>query len=505
MMNKEKEIITLDNIGFLYEGEEKAVWENLSCRFYEGKIHAISGISGCGKSSLLYYISGIIPYLIEGKASGRIYYQGEDITEMSPSDRFDKISLVMQDAESQFCTFTVEDEVAFGLESLGMTQERMYARIREVLHEVGLDGFQMRDLYTLSGGEMQRLSIACALASDSKVILLDEPTANLDPKSRQCIFDLLLHLAKNKNKTIILIEHNLEEIIDDIDYFYYLDKTEGLLCIDKKKRAVSEEYLQLRALWEKRPTASTKISSKISSKEVFRVSNLSHTYERISKRGMEREHGSAEYSLKNLSFTIYQGDFLAIVGPSGAGKSTLIKLLMSRLDKYTGDIYFGTKNIKKIKKKDLYAKVGMVFQNPEHQFLTNAVYDEMLLSFRNYPKKATDAEALAKEALQKYDLDGQCSQSPFTLSQGQKRRLSVAVMLPMDKEVLILDEPTYGQDIYNRITMMENMKRLNEEGLTLIMITHDLSLVRAYANRVLELSDGQIIFDGDSETYFERG
>ncbi len=494
-MGKENEILRLENARFVYEGEEKAVWEGISCRFYAGKIHLISGSSGCGKSSLLYYIKGLIPYMTAGEAGGEIYYAGENITGLSPAERCDKIALVMQDAESQFCTFTVEDELAFGLESLGLPVPEMKRRIRESLAAVGMEGFEKRDLYSLSGGEMQKLALACALAMSTDLILLDEPTANLDPESAKEVLTLLLHLARQEQKTLIIVEHNPDVIMDEVDYIYCLDKDEGLFLLDK------EEWKQRgAAVWGSRLLKPAPvIKNRASSKTLFSVNSVSYRYPQ------ELAADTRSPGLEELRFCVYSGDFLALTGASGAGKTTLLKLLMGRIADYQGEIFFGSENIKRIKKKDFYQKVGLVFQNPEHQFVSNAVDEEMLLSFRQYSVSREEKERLADEALRQYDLYGERKRNPFTLSQGQKRRLSVAVMLPTDKELLILDEPTYGQDAQNRLAMMEEMKRLHEKGLTLIMVTHDLNLVRAYANRVLELREGRLSFDGSTEDYFERG
>ena len=203
-------ILEIKDASYIYEGETIPVWEHLSYTFKKGKIHAISGPSGCGKSSVLYFIDGLIPHMYEGKLSGTLLFNGEDITERLPRYRCESIGFVMQNPESQFCTFTVEEELAFGMENLGLEVEEMKIRMQKALDYVGMSGYENYDLTQLSGGQKQKIAIASILVMEPEILLLDEPTANLDPESRKDIFTLITRLSNEKGMTIVLVEHNLE-------------------------------------------------------------------------------------------------------------------------------------------------------------------------------------------------------------------------------------------------------------------------------------------------------
>ena len=227
----DKKILELQNVTYSYDGEELPVWRLLSCAFYEGKIHAISGPSGCGKSSILYLIDGLIPHMYEGRLEGKVILRDRDITDQLPRYRCEDIGFVMQNPESQFCTFTVEEELAFGMENLGLSPEEMDRRIREVLEFVGVQGYEDRDLDRLSGGQKQKIAIASVLVTKPSILLLDEPTANLDPESRRQIFQLIVKIARQENLTVVIVEHNINEIMDEVDYLIALDK-DGQVVLD---------------------------------------------------------------------------------------------------------------------------------------------------------------------------------------------------------------------------------------------------------------------------------
>ncbi len=212
-----KKILEIKDVTYVYDGERLPVWEHLSCSFFEGKIHVISGPSGCGKSSVLNLLNGLIPHMFEGKLEGKVLLYGEDITETLPRYRCDRIGLVMQNPESQFCTFTVEEELAFGMENMGYSEDEIRRRIEEVLSFIGLPGYEEMELDQLSGGQKQKIAIASILVMKPKILLLDEPTANLDPESRTQVFQLIVRISREENMTVIIVEHNISEILGEVD------------------------------------------------------------------------------------------------------------------------------------------------------------------------------------------------------------------------------------------------------------------------------------------------
>lgn len=487
-------IIELNDVTYTYEGESRPVWMSLSCAFYEGKIHAISGPSGCGKSSILYLIDGLIPHMYEGKLKGKVILEGKEITNILPRYRCDKIGFVMQNPESQFCTFTVEEELAFGMENLGISVEEMESRIKETLEFVGMQGFEEVNLDMLSGGQKQKIAIASVLVTKPKILLLDEPTANLDPVSRKQIFDLIVRISKKENITIIIVEHNINEIIEQVDQFVVLDAlgNKVLDCECGSKQAV---------LWRTQNKCCIESVERkdVSQKDipVVEVKNLNFAYP---VPGKKREKG--KNVICNLNMKIFKQDFVAIIGENGVGKSTLMKLLFRVNRQDDGEILVLGKNIKDYKSRELYKKMGLVFQNPENQFITNTVFDELMFSLKRINISMDEKQLKIQEMLEQFHLEQEKEKSPFALSQGQKRRLSVASMLLTQQEILFLDEPTYGQDFENRQELMKDMQKLIEKGVTIVMITHDLELVKQYATRVIKIERGTIVKDLSTVEYF---
>lgn len=488
-----RKVIELNNITYTYDGERRPVWESLSCAFFEGKIHAISGPSGCGKSSILYLIDGLIPHMYEGKLEGQVLLRGEDITQQLPRHRCEQIGFVMQNPESQFCTFTVAEEIAFGMENLGIDREEMDRRLKQALEFIGMPGYEEVDLNNLSGGQKQKVAIASVLVTKPQILLLDEPTANLDPASRRQIFDLIVRISREEHITILIVEHNINEIIDEVDHVIALDLN-GRIVLDSPRG--SEEEIA----WRKANTFVPDVACQEADPAAEPIVEISHLQFAYPVPGRKRQKG--RQILKDLNLQIRKGDFLAIVGENGVGKSTLMKLLFKVNTPDAGSVRVYGKELKAWKTRELYKRMGLVFQNPEDQFITNAVESEMLFSLRQVRMADEEKQARVDHMLQRFHLELEKEKSPFALSQGQKRRLSVASMLLTEQQVLFLDEPTYGQDFENRQELMKDMQQLVQQGVTIVMITHDLSLVRQYATRVVCIEDGCVVRDVSCEAYF---
>lgn len=490
--------LELQDVTYCYEGETLPVWEHLSCCFTKGEVHAICGPSGCGKSSILYLLDGLIPHMYEGKLTGKVLLDKQDLTEELPRKRCDRIGFVMQNPESQFCTFTVEEELAFGMENLEIPKEVMRQRIQEVLEYIGLSGYEKRDLNNLSGGQKQKIAIASVLVTEPEILLLDEPAANLDPISRQQIFALILRLSKEKNMTIILVEHNVEEIIESVDHMLLLD-SQGKVLSDVSGDQVETSY---RAWIESQhfPQMSAQFERTAASREcILNLEDLSFAYQGQGIR--KKQINEEDYVLRHLNLKIYDQEFLAITGKNGVGKTTLLRVIFQIVKQKEGKIFLYGKIIESYRKKELYRKIGLVFQNPEEQFVTNTVWDEMLFSLKKVKISQQEKEEKVEKMLKRFHLDTEKEKSPFVLSQGQKRRLSVASMLLTDQKILFLDEPTYGQDYENRLELMNDMEMLRRDGVTIIMITHDRSLVEQYATREVKIEGGHVV----NETLLKGG
>lgn len=489
-----RKILELKDVTYVYEGERLPVWEHLSCAFFEGKIHAICGPSGCGKSSVLSLIDGLIPCMYEGKLDGGVFLEGEDITETLPRYRCDKIGFVMQNPESQFCTFTVEEELAFGMENIGLSESEMQERIQETLDFVGMSGYEKVELDQLSGGQKQKIAIASVLVMKPGILLLDEPTANLDPKSREQIFGLIVRISRDANMTVIIVEHNIDEIIDEVDWVIGFDR-QGRKILDCRREEAGEAFW-LGKSGNSAETAEREITA-ATEEVVLDMEHLSFAYP---VPGKKKEKG--RQILNDLSMKVRRQEFLAIVGENGVGKSTLMKLIFKVNRQDAGTIRLFGKDLSSYPTKKLYHLIGLVFQNPENQFITNTVWDEMMFSLKRVKCSQKEKEERVQKMLEQFHLEDDKEKSPFVLSQGQKRRLSVASMLLTNQEILFLDEPTYGQDFENRQELMKDMQELVRKGITIVMITHDLSLVKQYATRVVQMEHGQIVKDLPTEEYF---
>ena len=501
--------MSLRQVSFSYE--DNKVLNSVSCDFYDGMIHVIAGPSGSGKSTLLQVINGLIPHVNEGKFEGRVLLRGEDVTDIPVRQRGRDIGLVMQDPEGQFCTFTVEEELAFGLENHAVPVDKIGERVRDALELIGLPEFAERPLSDMSGGQKQKIAIASIVAMAPDILLLDEPTANLDPESRRNVLSMIIRLARERSMTIIMVEHNLAEIMDDIDRLIIMD-SEGQIAAD----AARDEALEIimsercdairrflpRVLWTEEPVVSVWDGEKTPGDPLIEIKGLRFAYPQ--KNGLFRKTYGPEI-LKGIDLTINKGDFMVIAGGNGVGKSTLLNLIFRVAEQQSGTITLEGKDIRKWKLTDLYKRMGLVFQNPELQFVTNQVDEELLYSLKT-EKEMSDEEKTGRvdSMLEQFHLSSYKKNSPYVLSQGQKRRLSVATMLLTGQEILFLDEPTYGQDFENKRELMRDMLELNSKGVTIVFITHDEDLIKEYAARVVYMEDGSVSLDGSPDDYFRR-
>lgn len=522
--------IEIKNLSFRYANREQVIFQNLNLQIPRGKLTLIMGSSGCGKSTMALSIVGIIPNSIEGELNGDILLEGQSIKGELPGKLSTRIGIVFQDPESQFCTFTVEDEIAFGLENLNYDTEEIDRKIDEALRFVNMESYRYHQLSNLSGGEKQKIAICSILTMGAACIILDEPTANLDPKSSTEIFSLLTQLRDVYGKTIIIIEHKLDDLISKVDNIVLFSKVGGIEYTGAPTKLISNILEYENVILPHLPEIGV-LSSKL--REKNRNLNFFITHEAaldelkkhnhqfvkgeleeraigvlgekmIDIKNLSYSYNSKDKVLNNLKLEVFSGEFLAIAGANGAGKSTLSKILLGLYKNFDGDVFIQDKAINAYRKKELAKKIGLVFQNPEHQFISNRVYDELSYSLILNKLDRSLIDQRVNEYLEWFNLKDYEDCNPFQLSQGQKRRLSVASMLIGGQEILILDEPTYGQDRENTETLMEYMKKLNDSGVTIIIITHDMNLISNYCSRVVLLSNGEKMYDGGPWELFEN-
>ncbi len=461
--------------------DNKTIFEGIDFDLEPGKISLLTGYSGVGKSALLMTVSGVIPNTIEGEISGSIKIDDEEISGLPTEKIAGKLAYISQDAESQLCSFTVEDEIIFTLENFNTPVEEIESKVDEILSNMNIMKLKYRNINELSGGEKQKVAIASLLVVNPDIIFLDEPTANLDPQSTEEIIEYINILNKKFNKTILIIEHKVKEFENIADKIYWMNKSE---IKEVEKESFIKEYSEKIKLPELK-------REKEFSEKVIEVSNLSYSY----VPGME--------VLDNLNFSIYKGEILGITGYNGAGKSTLTKLLMGLIKPDTGKITVEDKDIKELQPKDIGQFMGLVFQNPEHQFIKMSVREELELSLKINGKDEDYIREKTEEYLDMFDLKNIERSNPFSISQGQKRRLSTASMMINGQRILLLDEPTYGQDRLNLKNLVNLLFEINEEGTTIIIVTHDREMIFSCCDRILFLENHKIKYMGKADGFNE--
>jgi energy-coupling factor transporter ATP-binding protein EcfA2 len=529
-------IIAIQDLTFQYEGADAPALTHVNLTVKEGETVLLLGPSGCGKSTLLLCLNGIIPKRVAGQFTGRVTLAGLDVAEHEVYEMAQRVGLVFQDPEAQFSTLYVEDEVAFGLENLRYPRDVMQKQVAWALQQVGLANKIGVRLDHLSGGEKQKVALASVLAMASEIMALDAPTANLDPASARDFWILLRHLKQELGKTVIIVEQQVDEFIDMVDRLVVMNE-QGEIIGDGRPREViealgsevlmrygiwipqiwelagkarrqgmsaaypltiQEAYTSLVSLFNNHVPANGAIegSSTLTfpeQPEVIQVNGLSHTY----SSSLE-----GTVALQNVRLQIHAGDFCAIVGQNGAGKTTLAKCITKILEPPPETLFLNGADVAELSLSDITRHVGYVFQNPEHQFVEDTVYDELAYSLRVRGSDAETVRARVVEMLETFQLRSLAHLHPFALSQGEKRRLSVATMLIARPDVLILDEPTLGQDRATALALMEGMRDLNRQGKTIIFITHDMRLVSEYAGCAIVMAQGSVIFQGTVRELF---
>ncbi len=467
------EFCVAEGITFRYfEKSARNILENASFTFKKGEVAVVIGNSGCGKSTLAAVMCGLYPENGGYLESGSVFIDGKEIKDMSYRERSTYIAEMFQNPDLQFCMSNLRDELRFCMENACVPMEEMDKRIVSFAEEYDINELLDIPFHNMSGGEKQKAALCCILLISPKVMVLDEPFANLDKVSREHFLALLNKKVKKGDTAIIAIDHlasNWSAVADR--YIMLGDK--GQIVSDKRTLgnhnyygASSEKYCK------KADTAG---------KEVFSFKDVSISHKK-----------SKDILLSNVNISANEGQMIACLGPSGGGKTSLFLTLL-RQKEYTGSIIFCGKELRHWKKRELYSKVGIVFQNPGNQFIASTVRDEVeksLVTWRQNEKENISVKG--KELLEYYDLTGYSKYSPYMLSQGQQRRLGVLTMLAGGQKLLLLDEPTYGQDMKTTMAIMNQMQERAENGLTVIFSTHDEKLAYKYADTIWKVGEGRV-------------
>jgi energy-coupling factor transporter ATP-binding protein EcfA2 len=515
-------LLELDAVRVRHHGATRATPDGVTLEIRQGEVVLVLGPSGCGKSTLALALDGLVPHAVAAELDGTVRVAGLDTRHHTVAELSEHVAMVFQDPDAQIVTGTLLDEVSFGPENRLLLAGEVLARAERALKLVGLWDRRGDNPDILSGGGRQRLAIACALALAAPVLVLDEPTANLDPAGIDEVYAVLRELASDRDHAIVLIEHNLDAAVDIVDRVVVLDAA-GRLVIDGPVRDVLQgragELLEL-GVWlpvstlaamrlrdagvpiDPLPLTPSELAAALEAIEVLPSPRpdapdaAAPTREpAITVRDCSVQRGGRRGPIVvgGVDLDVASGDFLAIVGTNGAGKTTLLQAIAGVIPVFGGTIDVLGMDPSQADARDRARQIGFVFQNPEHQFVAETVADELELGLRQQGMPEAERGAAVDRMLRRFDLVGLQEQHPFLLSGGQKRRLSVGTALVAGAPVLALDEPTFGQDRARASELLAILGRLNAEGTTVLVVTHDLQLVADYATRVAVMQDGRVI------------
>lgn len=470
-------ITEVENLRLKFPGAESLMFKDLCLSFKKGEKVLLLGPSGSGKSTLLQVLTGLIPNSIEIPMKADKVY--------TPASW----GYLFQDPDTQFCMPYVDEELAFVLENLQVPRAEMKTLMRKYLSQVGLSFEDLHtNIKTLSGGMKQRLALACVLALEPEVLFLDEPTAMLDPEGTKAVWDTIKKIEKDR--TFIIVEHKIDHIIDIVDRVVILNET-GEIIADGSRHDIFKNYKHLLIeqgiwypeVWDDYLRKTKKIHPTIdeNSDQTPALSLDDFTGYRGKTKKIE---------VDNLA--VYPGEWITVIGENGAGKSTLLHGLIQLIKTKGAYHIFGIDNRKVARITDY---ISFVFQNPELQFITNSTHDEITYTMKLENWSADKITERVTALLNTFNLHHVQDNHPYQLSMGQKRRLSVAASIVNNQPILLLDEPTFGQDVKNTFSILEQLEDLRKSGSTIIMVTHDHQIVEHFASRVWTVKDGKLVED----------
>ena len=514
-----KKIIEFKDFSFQYRVQAEPTVKNINLSIYEGEKVLIVGPSGSGKSTLAHCINGLVPFFYDGIVTGQLNINGNDATKMNIFELSKIVGTVLQDPDSQFIGLTVGEDIAFKLENYCISQDEMIDRVDKSAELVDIKKESYSSPYKLSGGQKQRVTLAGVTVDDVKILLFDEPLASLDPATGESAIELIDKMQKQNNKTAIIIEHRLEDVLHcDVDRVIVMDKGEiiadttidEIIRKDILRKVGIREPLYLTAL----RYADCEINDTLKLKNIETLElgeykeKLKDWYENIEVYESDENqnpileldninfsYNNEKQILKNVSFKINKGDMAAIVGRNGAGKSTISKLVCGFYKPTSGRILFDGKDMVDYTIKERSEKIGFVMQNPNQMISKTMVYDEVAFGLKIRGLSDSEIKERVYETLRICGLYGYRNWPISALSFGQKKRVTIASILVLNPDMIILDEPTAGQDFKHYTEIMEFLVDLNKKGVTILMVTHDMHLMLEYTNKVIVLSEGEKIAD----------
>ena len=520
MTENKSPIISFKDFSFQYRAQKRPTLTGISLDIYPGEKVLIAGPSGSGKSTLAGCVNGLNPFSNPGECKGTLMVDGVDAPHSSIFELSAHVGTVLQDPDGQFIGLTVGEDIAFALENSCAPQDEMHKITRHAAELVGIENHLDYAPHELSGGQKQRVSLAGVMVDQVKILLFDEPLANLDPAAGKQAIELIDEIQKKTDTTVLIIEHRLEDVLwRNVDRIVLVN--EGRILADLtpdellstsllKDNGIREplyisamRYAGVEITKDKKPChVDSVVLSETDKKKIqdwFQAQSLPKSEEEGEKLlevknlcfGYTKEH----QTLHDVILTINKGEMVSIVGRNGAGKSTFSKLICGFETPDSGEIFFHGQDLLKENIRHRAKYIGYVMQNPNQMISKTMIYDEVALSLQKSGKSEKEIRQKVEDTLKI------CGLYPFrnwpisALSFGQKKRVTIASVLVQDPELIILDEPTAGQDFKHYTEIMEFLCKLNEQGVTVVMITHDMHLMLEYTPRALVFSDGRLIAD----------
>lgn len=513
-------IISFQDFSFKYTSQQEPTLHHINLDIYAGEKVLIVGPSGSGKSTLVHCLNGLIPFSYSGEMSGQLTIAGQAAQEVNLFDRSKHIGTVLQDPDSQFVGLTVGEDIAFALENDALAQTPMHQAVQQAAQAVDMAGKLSASIHEISGGQKQRTALGGILVDQVSTLLFDEPLANLDPYTGKLAIELIDRMHQETNKTVIIVEHRIEDVLHrPVDRIVLMDDGKIVADLSSDELLASNllgdyqlrEPLYITAL--KASGVAIRPEIKPSSIETLTLSEEDKTKVRqwyndhhdfptppFGEKLLEVQAVNFAYTpdqdlLQDIHFTIHKGEMISIVGKNGAGKSTLSKIITGLEQNSSGRILLSGRDISKDSIAQRAQSIGLVMQNPNQMLSKPLIFDEVALGLRLRGMNEEDVRQRVEDCLKV------CGLYPFrnwpisALSFGQKKRVTIAAILVLEPDILILDEPTAGQDLRHYTEFMEFLRHLNQKGMTILMITHDMHLMMEYTSRAIVVTDGHILAD----------
>ena len=521
----EESIISFKNFGFKYTAQAEPTLKGINLDIHKGEKILICGPSGCGKSTLFNCLNGLIPASYSGEATGELIIEGKSFKDLDIFTLSKITGTVLQDSDGQFIGLTVGEDIAFAMENDNISLSEMKERVLNAAKKVGIDAFLDHAPHELSGGQKQRVSLAGVMVDNVEIFLFDEPLANLDPASGKKTIELIDQIHKDTGATIIIVEHRIEDVLHrSVDRVVLMGEGSIILDTTPDKLLSSDslisngirEPLYVTALKyagvditeDMRPGMMDTLILKDDDKKKIKewmegIPDKAQGEERpvlLETKNLSFSYPNGKRALKNIDFSIRKGEMMSIVGRNGAGKSSFCKVICGFEKESEGAIYINGEDISSLSIKERAEKIAYVMQNPNQMITKPMIRDEVALGLvmdGRYSKEEID-----ERVDQAWKICGlyPCRSWPISaLSFGQKKRVTIASILVMRPPVIILDEPTAGQDFRHYTAIMDFLKSLNEAGYTILLITHDMHLMIEYSHRAVVFTEGEMVADGKSE------